>query len=250
MSAITSEIERFNRLSTTWWDEHGPMRPLHVTNQLRLRYIEALIREHFAATAEASLDGLRVLDVGCGAGLMCEPLATRGAQVTGLDAADKNIAAGRIHAQANGIEIDYRTGTPDSALSPDERYHVVLLLEVVEHVESVPDFVATAAKHLAPGGLLVASTINRTLKSFVFAIVGAEYVFRVLPRGTHSWSRFVKPQELDAAARNAGLEPSASRGMRYLPVVHRAWWSRDRAVNYISCYDKPKAAGNQGSEQQ
>lgn len=152
MSAIASEIERFNRLSATWWDARGPMRPLHVTNELRLGYTDGLIREHFPTTADAPLDGLRVLDVGCGAGLMCELLAKLGDHVTRLDAAEKNMAAGRILAADSAVEIDYRSGTPESALGCDERYHVVLLLEVVEHVESVPDFVATAAKHLRPAG--------------------------------------------------------------------------------------------------
>jgi len=232
-SAIASEVDRFNRLAATWWDSTGPMRPLHVVNLLRLGYLLRLIDVHLAPT---SMESLRVLDVGCGAGLLSEPLARRGARVTGIDAAEKNIAAARAHADAQGVRVDYRVGAAASALGADERFDVIALLEVVEHVDDVEAFVAAAAAHLAPGGLLVASTIDRSIKSFVFAIVGAEYLFRVLPIGTHQWRRFVRPAELDAAAGRAGLRRIDQRGMRYLPIVHRADWVRDTSVNYIAAF--------------
>jgi 2-polyprenyl-6-hydroxyphenyl methylase/3-demethylubiquinone-9 3-methyltransferase len=235
MTVVAAEIDRFNRLAATWWDRSGPMRPLHVINDLRLSYLLALIDAHLAPLGRP-LAGLRVLDIGCGAGLLAEPLARRGARVTGIDAAAKNIAAARTHAAAEGLCVDYRVGDPAAALAAGERFDVVLMLEVVEHVSDVDAFVAAAAAHVAPGGLLVASTIDRTLKSFLFAIVGAEIVFRVLPRGTHQWRRFVRPAELHAASRRSGFEPIDLRGMRYLPIAHRACWVRDTAVNYIAAY--------------
>jgi len=237
-SPLAAEVERFDRLAATWWNADGPMRPLHVINRLRLAYLLELVDARFAARGR-SAQSLRVLDIGCGAGLLCEPLARLGAQVTGIDAAAKNIAAARRHAAAGDLRIDYRVGEPASAVGGDERFDLVLLLEVVEHVRDMASFVAAAARHVAPGGLLVASTIDRTVKSFVFAIVGAEYVFRVLPRGTHQWRRFVRPAELHAAARDAGFSPIALRGMRYLPVVHRAAWVRDTSVNYLAAYARP-----------
>ncbi len=245
MTAISSEVARFNRLSATWWNRSGPMRPLHVVNYLRLDYLLQLIHQRLAPQGRP-IQGLRVLDVGCGAGLLCEPLARRGARVTGIDAAAKNIAAARAHANGENLRIDYRVGEPASAIGADEQFDLVLLLEVVEHVADVEAFVAAAARHVAPGGLLVASTIDRTFKSFVFAIVGAEYLFRVLPRGTHQWRRFVRPGELRAAAQRGGLTAIDQRGMRYLPVVHRAAWINDTSVNYIAAFARADAptAGN------
>lgn len=236
MTIIASEIDRFNRLSAIWWNSAGPMRPLHVINELRLAYLRQLIAEQHDFAEPSQLEGRRILDVGCGAGLLCEPLARSGAQVTGIDAAEKNVAAARIHAASQGITIDYRVGDPAVALRPDERFDVVLLLEVVEHVADVEAFVTAAGRHVAPGGLLVASTIDRTWKSFAVAIVGAEYVFRVLPKGTHDWHRFVRPAELESAAGRAGLALADLRGMRYLPVMHRASWVRDTSVNYIAAF--------------
>lgn len=234
------EVERFNRLAATWWDRSGPMRPLHVVNELRLGHVLEQIARRFGRPAGA-LQGLRILDVGCGAGLMCEPLAARGATVVGIDAAANNIAAARLHAAAGDLRIDYRVGEPQAALHDGESFDVLLLLEVVEHVDDVPAFVRDAVAHLAPGGLLLASTINRTLRSYLAAIVGAEVVFRVLPRGTHRWSQFVRPEELEQAAAACGLARGERRGMAYLPAVHRAWWTRDLSVNYIASFGKPSA---------
>jgi 2-polyprenyl-6-hydroxyphenyl methylase/3-demethylubiquinone-9 3-methyltransferase len=233
------EIERFNRLAATWWNPRGPMRPLHVVNALRLDFVLAQIAERFGRQL-GDLKGLRVADIGCGAGLMCEPLAARGAQVVGVDAAANNLAAARLHAQAQGLAVDYRLGEPEVALHDDDAFDVMLLLEVVEHVADVGAFVRDAAAHLAPGGVLLASTINRTALSYLTAIVGAERVFRVLPRGTHRWSQLVRPQELAQAAQACGLRPGVQRGMAYLPVLHRAWWTRSLAVNYIARFDRPQ----------
>ena len=238
MTVITAEIERFDRLSTTWWNRTGPMRPLHVINALRLGYIAGRIHSHFGLAPGASLHGLRVLDVGCGGGLLSEALARLGADVVGIDASAGNVAAARLHAARDAVAVEYRLGEPQAALRDAERFDVVLALEVVEHVSDVGAFVAMAARCVAPGGLLFASTIDRTWKSFVFAIVGAEYLLRVLPRGTHQWRRFVRPAELAAAVGSAGLTQTDLRGMRYLPLLHRASWIRDTQVNYMAAFVK------------
>jgi 2-polyprenyl-6-hydroxyphenyl methylase / 3-demethylubiquinone-9 3-methyltransferase len=240
----SDEVARFNRLAATWWNRTGPMRPLHVVNDLRLGHVLEQISQHFARPVGA-LQGLRIADVGCGAGLMCEPLAARGALVVGVDAAANSVDAAQLHSRAAGLHIDYRVGEPEAALHDGELFDVLLLLEVVEHVDDVTAFVRDAVAHLAPGGLLLASTINRTLRSYLAAIVGAEIVFRVLPRGTHHWARFVRPEELDQAAAACGLAPGERRGMAYLPAIHRAWWTHGLAVNYIASYGKPGAAIDQ-----
>lgn len=231
----SDEVERFNRLAATWWNSAGPMRPLHVINGLRLGYVLEQIALRSGRPPD-DLNGLGVADIGCGAGLMCEPLAARGARVVGVDAAAKNIAAARLHANDGRLDIDYRVGAPDAALRDDEYFDVILLLEVVEHVDNLQAFVRDAASHLKPGGLLLISTINRTPSSFVTAIAGAEYIFRVLPRGTHRWAKFVRPVELAQAAVACGLTQLDQRGMGYLPVVHRAWWTRSVSVNYIASF--------------
>ena len=243
MTVISAEIERFNRLSATWWNSTGPMRALHVVNTLRLGYITDRIEQHFGLARGAPLAGIRILDLGCGGGLLSEPLAQRGALVVGIDAARGNVAAARLHAASEGVSVDYRLGEPTAALRDDERFDVVLALEVVEHVSDVDTFVTTAARCVAPGGMLFASTIDRTWKSFLFAIVGAEYLLRVLPRGTHAWQRFVRPAELTAAVGQAGLVQTDLRGMRYRPLVHRASWTRDTRVNYIAAFARQASAG-------
>ncbi len=236
MTAISAEIERFNRLSATWWDSRGPMRPLHVVNTLRLEYVIEQIASHLGRDILNALNGLRVLDMGCGGGLMSEALARRGAHVVGVDASPGNVAAARLHAQSQNITVDYRLGEPAEVLSPQERFNVVLALEVVEHVSDVPAFLSAAAARLAPGGMLFVSTIDRTFKSFAVAIIGAEYLMRVLPRGTHKWSMFVRPEELCSILNRLNLLIRHLRGMRYLPLVHKASWCKDTKVNYIATF--------------
>lgn len=242
MSIDTAEIERFNRLSAFWWDSGGPMRPLHRINALRLDYVCCLVAARFGSSP-ADLSGVRIVDVGCGAGLMSEPLAQRGARVTGIDASSKNIAAARIHAADGRLAIDYREGDPSSVLGDGECFDVILLLEVVEHVPDPAAFLAAASRYLTPGGLLVVSTINRTAKSYLFAIIGAEHLFRLLPKGTHTWARFVRPAEMRQAAAAAGLELLDLRGMRYVPVIHRASWTKNASVNYIAVFERRNEPG-------
>lgn len=238
MTTIASEIERFNRLSATWWNPEGPMRPLHVVNALRLSYVmERNASRGRSATAALPLAGVRILDVGCGGGLLSEPLARRGGMVVGVDASEGNIAAARLHAAAHGVQVDYRLGEPDQVLASHERFDVVLALEVVEHVGDVAGFIGSAARSLAPGGLLFISTIDRTWKSFVFAIVGAEYVLRLLPRGTHHWKQFVRPAEIAKALQGTGLTQIDLKGMRYNPWNHSASWCTDTSVNYITVFE-------------
>jgi 2-polyprenyl-6-hydroxyphenyl methylase/3-demethylubiquinone-9 3-methyltransferase len=214
------------------------MRPLHVTQALRGRWVREAAERHFGRP----LAGLRVLDVGCGGGLMSEALAREGAQVVGIDASAGNIGAARRHAAAApavATRLDYRHGDPAAALQPGECFDLVLALEVVEHVDDVPAFLAQVAATVAPGGLLVASTLNRTVRSWLLGIVAAEYVLRVLPIGTHRWRQFVTPEELEAVACRAGLLPAERLGMRYLPVLHRAHWTRDTSVNYLASFVRP-----------
>nr|WP_315426654.1 bifunctional 2-polyprenyl-6-hydroxyphenol methylase/3-demethylubiquinol 3-O-methyltransferase UbiG [uncultured Albidiferax sp.] len=238
MTTIASEIQRFNRLGATWWNPEGPMRPLHVVNALRLQYVSERIAQHLQRdTTRTALNGVRVLDVGCGGGLLSEPLARLGAQVVGVDASQGNIEAARLHAAAQGVAVDYRLGEPAAALASDELFDVVLALEVVEHVSNVAAFVQTVARSVAPGGLLFISTIDRTWKSFVFAIVWAEYVLRVLPRGTHHWRQFVRPAELAAAIDDSRFNQIDLRGMQYNPLRHTAQWCRDTSVNYIAVFE-------------
>ena len=239
VTKITSEIERFNRFSVTWWDAEGPMRPLHIVNALRLGYVIERIALHLGlSTSNISLENVRILDVGCGGGLLSEPLARLGAKVVGVDASKGNIEAARLHAASQGVGVDYRLGEPSEVLGPNERFDVVLALEVVEHVSDMAVFLDTTARSVAPGGLLFVSTIDRTWKSFVFAIVGAEYVLRVLPRGTHHWSQFVRPAEIAAVTEKSGLKQTDLKGMRYDPFRHTAAWCQDTRVNYMAVFEK------------
>jgi 2-polyprenyl-6-hydroxyphenyl methylase/3-demethylubiquinone-9 3-methyltransferase len=234
-SVDEAEVERFSRPAPDWWDARGPMAALHKFNPVRLGYIRDQAAKRFGRDAKKldSLKGLRMLDIGCGGGILSEPLARLGAQMVGADPSEENIAAASAHAQDSGLAIDYRATTAEALAAAGERFDVVLAMEVVEHVTDVAGFVATCASMVKPGGLMIAATLNRTLKSFALAIVGAEYVLRWLPRGTHQWDKFVTPEELEAAIENAGLRVTGERGVIYNPFADRWQLSSDMDVNYM-----------------
>lgn len=234
-SIDTEEVERFSALADTWWDPKGSMSPLHRLNPARLGFLRQTLAAHFDCDARSlsPFDGLRILDVGCGGGLISEPLARLGAVVTGIDAADANIAVARAHARDAHLDIDYRHASAEELSAVDERFDAVLALEIVEHVADLDAFLAAAAALVRPGGAFIASTLNRTPKSLLFAIVGAEYVLGWLPRGTHRWDRFLKPSELAAALRRHGLQGRDIRGLVYDLLAGEWRLGRDLGVNYL-----------------
>jgi 2-polyprenyl-6-hydroxyphenyl methylase / 3-demethylubiquinone-9 3-methyltransferase len=237
-TAIGSEIAKFDRLASRWWDPRGPMAPLHAMNPARMRWItERLARAHRRDPASPkSLSGLRVLDVGCGAGLASEFLARADANVTGLDAAAEAIGAARAHAERAGLRISYREGTPESLLAAGDMagFDAVLALEVIEHVADRGAFCRHLASLLRPDGRLFLSTLNRTARSLLLAKIGAEYVLRLLPVGTHDWQMFVRPAELGADLRGAGLKVADLAGLSLDLLTGRWRVTRDLGVNYIA----------------
>ncbi|MEL7543480.1 MAG: bifunctional 2-polyprenyl-6-hydroxyphenol methylase/3-demethylubiquinol 3-O-methyltransferase UbiG [Pseudomonadota bacterium] len=229
------EVARFASWADDWWDATGKFKPLHAIGPARLQFIKdnvCAVHERDAARLKP-YDGLSALDIGCGGGLICEPLTRLGAQVTGIDPAGSGIEAARVHAIAGGLEIDYRNVQAEALVEAGETYDIVLALEVIEHVPSPSDFAATCAALVAPGGLLVMSTINRTAKAFALAIVGAEYVLRWLPRGTHQWNKFVTPDEMRRAIEANALVERDTRGMTYNPLKDRWSLAVDTDVNYL-----------------
>jgi 2-polyprenyl-6-hydroxyphenyl methylase/3-demethylubiquinone-9 3-methyltransferase len=260
-NASPEETARFERLAAQWRDPMGPMRPLHVINPLRVAWILDTVRAARAAgeegaaggrrggdsagshTAGGALAGLAALDVGCGGGLLAEPLRDAGAEVTGIDVAARNVAVARQHAAAAGRAIEYRVATAEDLEAEGARFDLVAALEVVEHVPDRPAFLGTLAHLVRPGGFLFLSTINRTALSWALAIVAAERVLGVLPRGTHRWDWFVTPEEAEAALGGAGMRRIDLRGLRYLPVLHRAAWTRGTAVNWAGAWRRPARPG-------
>lgn len=230
-----AEVARFDAMARTWWDPKGPMAVLHKFNPVRLGFVRDLACERFGRDPKSlrSLEGLALVDIGCGGGVLSEPLARLGAEVTGLDPAPTNIAVAQAHAERSGLAIDYRETTIESLVAEGRRFDIVLAMEVVEHVADVEAFVGACCAAVKPGGLLVMATLNRTLKSYALAIVGAEYVLRWLPRGTHDWEKFVTPAELEAAIARNGLELGESTGVAYNPFTDRWSVSRDMDVNYM-----------------
>ena len=232
-----SEIAKFEAMAAEWWDPRGKFKPLHMMNPIRLGYITTQIATEFGRDLKAPrpFEGLRLLDIGCGGGLLSEPMARLGAQVVGADAAPKNIEVARLHADQVGLDIDYRAETAEALLAAGESFDAVLAMEIVEHVAEPPAFVQACHDLLRPGGVLVMSTLNRTARSFAAAIVGAEWVMRWLPKGTHEWSRFITPEELAAMMQASGLKVVDRRGMVFNPL---SWgWSlsdRDMSVNYAA----------------
>jgi 2-polyprenyl-6-hydroxyphenyl methylase/3-demethylubiquinone-9 3-methyltransferase len=235
-----AEIAQFNRLGEKWWSSSGPMRPLHKFNPVRVDYLRDLLCRHFPTPegprdrkAAAPLKGLSILDIGCGGGLLSEPLAALGAQMTSIDPAPMNIEVARAHAARSGLTIDYRCVAAEDLVGEGVVFDVVLAMEVIEHVADLDGFLGTAAAMARPGGLLVTATLNRTLKSFALAIVGAEYVLRWLPKGTHKWEKFVRPDELIPLLKRNGLQIYDETGIVFDPLRDKWRLSHDMDVNYV-----------------
>ncbi len=229
------EVARFSAMADEWWDPTGKFRPLHKFNPIRLGYIRDHLCAHFGRDPRSltPLDGLTLLDVGCGGGLISEPLARMGATVTGIDASEKNIGTARAHAVRGDLEIDYRCTTAEDLMAAGETFDIVLSLEVVEHVADVDLFLDSCTALVRKGGVMVLATLNRTPKAFMFGIVGAEYVMRWLPRGTHDWKKFVRPSELSRGLRRNGVDVSDISGLSFNPLTDEWRVSRDVSVNYI-----------------
>jgi 2-polyprenyl-6-hydroxyphenyl methylase / 3-demethylubiquinone-9 3-methyltransferase len=234
------EVERFSRIAGQWWDVRGPMAALHKFNPVRLAYIRDRTAAHFGRDAKRldSLAGLGMLDIGCGGGILSEPLARLGASVVGADPSESNIAVARQHAAQSGLSIDYRNVAAEALEAAGESFDVVLAMEVVEHVADLGLFVEIATGMVKPGGLLFVATLNRTVKSFALAIVGAEYILRWLPRGTHQWDKFVTPNELEIAIEQAGMQIEAETGVIYNLLGDRWQLSADMDVNYMVVAEK------------
>ncbi len=237
-----SEIAKFEAMAAEWWDTNGKFKPLHMLNPCRLDYITSQIAAEFDRdlTKPNAFAGLRILDIGCGGGLLAEPMARLGADVVGADAAERNIPVAQVHAEQSGLTIDYRHTTAEDMAAAGEQFDAVLNMEVVEHVADPLGYLTACRELLKPGGIHICSTINRNPKSYMMAIIGAEHVMRWLPKGTHEWSKFITPDELFDLMRNAGLDPVDRKGFVFNPVT----WSwklsdKDLSVNYVTASLKP-----------
>lgn len=237
-----TEVDRFSHLAAEWWNPRGKFRPLHKFNPVRLDYI----REQVSAAFERNLrtakpfDGLRLLDIGCGGGLLCEPMARLGADVVGADASATNIEVAKLHAAQSGVVIDYRTTTSEALSEAGETFDIVLNMEVVEHVADVELYLQSCAKMLRPGGLMFIATINRTIKAYGLAIIGAEYILGWLPKGTHSYQKLVRPEEIEAALAPTGIAIIDRLGVTFNPLTDQWSRSHDIAVNYMMLTSRPK----------
>lgn len=237
VSVDPAEMESFTRMAEDWWNPNGMFKPLHIMNGARLGFIKETICAHFGKDMNTTLPlkGLRILDIGCGGGLLCEPLTRLGASVTGVDALEKTLKTAKTHAQQMGLDIDYRHGTIEQMVKMGETpFDAVLNMEVIEHVANPPEFMKDCASMVSRDGLMICSTINRTMKAFLFAIVGAEYVLRWLPRGTHQYAKLVKPSEIQMWLADAGLAPRPSLGMSLNPLSSQWKFSKDLSINYVT----------------
>jgi 2-polyprenyl-6-hydroxyphenyl methylase/3-demethylubiquinone-9 3-methyltransferase len=234
-TASADEIARFSAMADAWWDPNGKFRPLHRLNPVRIAYIRDRVTEHFGRDPHAPrpLEHLRLLDVGCGGGLLSEPMARLGGSVTGIDAGEKTIRVAEVHARRLDLDIDYRCALPEDLVLQGRSFDVVLNMEVVEHVADLDAFLEASARLLEPGGAMVVATLNRTLKSLALAKIGAEYVLRWLPVGTHDWRKFVRPSELTAGLGRHGVDVLDLKGIAFNPLTDRWSLTRDVDVNYM-----------------
>ena len=230
-----AELEKFERMAAEWWNADGKFKPLHKLNPVRLAFIRDHVAEHFSRNVRSArpFSGLRLLDIGCGGGILSEPMARLGADVVGADPSPTHIEVASLHAEQSRLAIDYRATTAEALAERGERFDVVLAMEVVEHVADRHAFIAACARLLSPGGLFFAATINRTLKAYALAIVGAEYVLRWLPRGTHDYAKLVRPAELESSLQSAGLAVLDRAGVSYNPLRDTWVRSSDMDVNYM-----------------
>jgi 2-polyprenyl-6-hydroxyphenyl methylase/3-demethylubiquinone-9 3-methyltransferase len=252
-SVDPADVERFSRIAAEWWDPNGKFAPLHRFNPVRLGFIreQALARFSRDPAQRRPFEGLRLLDIGCGGGLLSEPMARLGFAVTGVDASERNIGTAAAHASQQGLAIDYRVSTAEQLLSSGEPpFDVILNMEVIEHVEGPAEFLRTCASLLKPGGLMIVATLNRTLKALALAKVGAEYVLRWLPPGTHNWSKFLKPHEVRGFLEGEPLDVEGPFGVAYDPLSGRWSRSNDVDVNYMMVVTRPPAAASPGQADQ
>ena len=237
-SVNKKEIDKFSKMANEWWDPEGKFKPLHKFNPVRIKYLKENIINHFKLKNKfRSLSGINILDIGCGGGLLSEPMSRMGANVTGIDASDKNIKIAKLHSKKNKLKINYLCSSPEK-LKIERKFDVILNMEIVEHVEDIDFFLKSCSKLLKKNGLMFVATINKTLKSYVFAIVGAEYVLRWLPIGTHEWEKFVKPEDLKKILMKYDLSQNKLEGMNFNIIKDEWSISRDLSVNYIAKFVK------------
>ena len=228
------EIQKFSKLAEEWWDVNGKFKPLHMFNPIRIRYITDTIKNHLNIKKDKVnyLQGLSVLDIGCGGGLISEPISRLGAKVTGIDASEKNINVAKLHSKKSGLNINY-INTPPENLEAEEKFDIILNLEIVEHVDNVNLYINSCYKLLKKNGLMFTATINRSLISYIKAIIGAEYVLRWLPVGTHDWNKFIKPEELEDYLFKEKFSTLDITGLKFNPFINKWKTSKDLSVNYI-----------------
>ena len=232
------EIAKFSKIAAEWWRPNGKFKPLHKFNPIRIQYLKENIIEHFnLKKTNSPLKGLNILDIGCGGGLLSEPITRLGAKVTAIDASKKNIQVAKFHAKKNSLKINYLCSSPEK-LNLNKKFDVVLNMEIVEHVEDLNFFIKKSSNLLKKNGLMFIATLNKTFKSYVFAIIGAEYVLRWLPIGTHDWEKFVKPDNLVSLAINSNLKLKKLSGMKFNPIIDKWSLSNDKSVNYIAKFKK------------
>tara|TARA_B100001057_G_C22595299_1_gene850626 strand:- start:174 stop:896 length:723 start_codon:yes stop_codon:yes gene_type:complete len=237
-SVNKKEIEKFSKIAAEWWDPEGKFKPLHKFNPIRIKYIKENIINNFKLKNKTKpLSGVNILDIGCGGGLLSEPISRMGANVTGIDASDKNIRIAKLHSKKNDLNINYLCSSPEK-LKVKTKFDVILNMEIVEHVEDIDFFLKSCSKLLKKNGIMFVSTINKTLKSYIFAIVGAEYILRWLPIGTHEWEKFVKPEELKLILNKHNLSVNKVDGMHFNIIKDEWSISRDLSINYIAKFIK------------